>query len=242
MKKGGYLLLAFTLLLIWGTLFSLQLRLDMSKGDTYTGEEFLRLPRAEYLRKAALGFDNLLADMLWLKAVQHIGERKISSEGYDWIYKALDIVSTLDPKYVEPYEVGGLILTIDGNKVDLSNKILEKGVANITDVWQLPYYLGFNYFFYLKDYQKAAEYMSRAASTPGSPPYMPLLASRLYVESKDPAYALEFLGRMYENTKDEGLRERLMQRMLALKSAIGPDGKLENGKVKENLGIYKRGG
>lgn len=241
MKPASYALLAVLTVFVWGGLYSLQVRFDATKGGVYTGEEFMQLPKAEYLKVASLGYSQLTADLLWLKAVQHIGERKISSRGYDWIYKALDTVTTLDPKFVPPYEVGGLILTVLAAKVELSNSLLEKGMENNPEVWQFPFYLGFNQMFFLKDYKKAAWYMSRAASIKGSPYYLPLLASRLYVSAENPEYALDFLGRMYENTNDEKVKEQLRQRMDLIKDYIDRQRRRGSDKPIENLGIYRLG-
>ena len=110
------------------------------------------------------------------------------------------------------------MLTVVADHVDLSNKLLERGVRNNPDVWQLPFYLGFNYQFFLKDYKKAAQYISLAASIKGSPPYLPLLASRLYVQADNPEYAYEFLARMYQSTKDEKIRGEILRRMNLVKA------------------------
>lgn len=241
MKPVSYALLAVLMALTWGGLYSLQVKFDATKGGAYTGEEFMQLPKAEYLRVASLGYSQLTADLLWLKAVQHIGEKKISSAGYDWIYKALDTVTSLDPKFLPPYEAGGLILTVVAAKVELSNSLLEKGMENNPEVWQFPFYLGFNHMFFMKDYKKAAWYMSKAASIKGSPYYLPLLASRLYVSAENPEYALEFLGRMYENTNDEKVKEELRERMRLLKDYIDQEARRGGGKPKENLGVYMPG-
>jgi len=220
MTKTAYIALIAALIITGAGLYSVQTRLDSGKGEKEAAEEFLYLPGAEYLKMASLGHEGLLADLLWLKAVQNTGERKITGAGYEWIYKALDTVTSLDPNFYEPYEVGGLILSIEADKVDLSNKLLLKGVENNPDVWQFPFYLGFNYFFYMKDYRSAAMYMEMAASRPKSPPYLPSLASRLYVQADDPAYALQFLLRMYENTKDEKMRAGMLTRINQLKAAV----------------------
>jgi len=199
-------------------IYHVQQGIDAYKGSSAYVEEFMLLPDASEIKTASLGYESLVADLLWLKAVQHMGEREISGKGYDWIYKALDTVTTLDPKFIAPYETGGLILTIVADKTDLSNKLLEKGYAYNPDVWQLPFYLGFNYFYFMRQYKPAAKYMSIAAEMEGSPSWLPLLASRLYYQAEDPSYALEFLERMYERTDDERLRESLLKRIDLLRA------------------------
>lgn len=223
MRRGTYAALMLLLVVLGGALYSMQLRLDMEKGDRAAVEDFMHLPKAEYLKTASLGYEQCLADLLWLKAIQHIGERKISGEGYDWIYTALDTVTTLDPKFAVVYEVGGLALTMLADKVELSNKLLTKGVENNPDYWPLSFYLGFNYLFYMKDYGQAAKYVSIASKVPGSPDYLPLLASRLYVQAQDPAYALDFLIRMYDNTKDEKIKALMAVRIKMLRAQVTAD-------------------
>ena len=234
MKRGAYAAIVLLLLSAGAASYAVQLRLDAGRGENKAAEEFMYLPGAQYLKVASLGYEQLMADLLWLKAIQHLGEKKISGAGYDWIYKALDTVTSLDPKFAMPYEAGGMALTIDAGKTDLSNKLLKKGVENIPENWHLPFYLGFNYFFFTKDYKAAAMYMEMAATKPGSPPYLPSLASRLYVQAEDPAYALQFLMRMYENTKDEKMRANLLPRINLLKAAV--DVKV----LQDSLDLYTR--
>lgn len=224
MRPGRTILTAAAVILSCAALYGLQLRLDTYRGETPYVEEFMRLPDPEQLKTASLGYEALTADLLWLKAVQHMGEREISSQGYDWIYKALDTVTTLDPQFIAPYETGGLILTVVAEKAELSNRLLEKGYMHNPDVWQLPFYLGFNYFYFMKQYKTAAKYMSIAAELEGSPKWLPLLASRLYYQAEDPSFALEFLVRMYESTDDERLKESMLERINALKSAMAARG------------------
>ncbi|MEK7279179.1 MAG: tetratricopeptide repeat protein, partial [Nitrospirota bacterium] len=69
------------------------------------------LPKGEYLKPAALGYDQLVADIVWLQAIQVIGDKRISEEGYNWIYHALDVVTTLNPKMDYAYQVGGIVLS-----------------------------------------------------------------------------------------------------------------------------------
>ncbi|MBI5191545.1 MAG: hypothetical protein HZA22_12865 [Nitrospirae bacterium] len=218
MKPGWYAVLALVLVALAGTICSLQLRIDASKGEDEVVEEFMRLPDAEYLKAVSLGFDEMVADVLWLKAVQHMGERRISGRGYDWIYTALDTVTSMDPRFIPPYETGGLILTIEAEKVDLSNRLLEKGMLNNPDVWQFPYYLGFNYSYFLKDYKRAARYIRRAAEMEGSPKYMPMLASRLFVQADDTETSIGFLQTIYERSSDERTRKFVLDRINKLRA------------------------
>jgi hypothetical protein len=149
-----------------------------------------------------LGYHHLGADLIWLQAIQVLGERVVRTQDYEWLSHALDVITTLDPKFVAVYDTGGVMLTELAGRVDWSNRLLAKGTEANPTVWRLPYLLGFNHFFYLHEYQEAAKYLTISAQLPGRPAYVPELAARLYVEAKNPELALAFLDRMLEQTAD----------------------------------------
>ncbi len=207
---------AVILILISVSAFSVyivQSRIGGYKGREQKVERFMTLPNGEYLKPAVVGYDQLAADLIWLRAIQVIGEDTVTPAGYDWIYHALDVITTLDPKFTYAYQFGGVTLSVLGKAAEKSNALLLKGMRENPDVWQIPFYIGFNSFFYLNDYEKAAEYMARASELPGHPEYLPRLAARLYVQAGDPDVALDFLLRMYKETTDQKVRATLEQRI-----------------------------
>jgi hypothetical protein len=201
------------ILLLGLSIYMAQLQIDRSKGISQKIEGFLHLPKGEYLKVAALGYDQLLADLLWLRVIQIVGEHTVTETAYDWVYHALDVMTTLDPKFVVAYQMAGVTLSTLANQPEKANALLLKGAKENPDIWQLPFYIGFNYFFYLNDYKSAAEQMARAAQIPGRPDFLPSLATRLFVQAGEPQTALEFLTRMAEEAKDEKVREALQRRM-----------------------------
>jgi len=206
LKLSGILLLGLSIYLA-------QLQIDRSKNINQEMKGFLHLPKGEYLKVAALGYDQLLADLLWLRVIQMIGEHTVTETAYEWVYHALDVMTTLDPKFVDAYQMGGVTLSTLANQPEKANALLLKGAKENPDVWQLPFYIGFNDFFYLNDYKSAAKNMARAAQLPGRPDFVPGLATRLFVQAGEPQTALEFLARMAGEAKDEKVREALRRRM-----------------------------
>lgn len=191
----------------------LQVRIDEQRAVTPKLQRFMYLPQGEYLRVAVLGYEQVVADLLWIQAIQAMGERKVTEEAGHWIYLALDVITTLDPKFVRVYEAGGIALVTLVVLVEESNRILEKGIQYNPEVWSLPYLLGFNYYFELHDDAKAADYIARASRLPGAPEYLAQLAARLYVSAREPQVAIDFLARMYEQTSDENVKSVLERRL-----------------------------
>ncbi|MEK6713539.1 MAG: hypothetical protein AABY41_05040 [Nitrospirota bacterium] len=207
------------------------------KGIEQKIEEFMSLPKGEYLKPAVMGFEQIAADIIWLRAIQVIGEDTVTPNGYDWIYHALDVVTTLDPKFAYAYQLGGVTLSVLGKAPEKSNTLLLKGMRENPEIWQIPFYIGFNNFFYLNDYGRAAEYMAKASELPGHPAYLPKLAARLYVQAGDPDVALEFLLRMYKETGDEKVRATLGERIKEV--IVERDAKFLEEAIKRYKDVYK---
>jgi len=176
-------------------------------------EGLAQLPKGEYLKPALLGYHHLGADVLWLRLVQVLGKKRNSLDEYEWMYHALDVITTLDPQYAYAYYAGGVILGDLANRTDLSNRLLEKGVDANPEVWNIPFLLGYNHYFLLGDPAKGAEYIMRAASLPDGPSYLPGLATRMAAEAGSPDTALAFLEVRLRETQDPEMREVLAYRM-----------------------------
>jgi hypothetical protein len=196
----------------------LQMELDRRQDRIVVQMQGLaQLPEGEYLKPALLGYHHLGADILWLRLLQVLGNKRNSSDEYEWIYHALDVITTLDPQYAYAYYVGGNILGDLAKRPDLSNRLLEKGAGENPEVWYVPFLLGYNHYFLLDDPAKGAEYMMRAAGLPDRPAYLPGLATRLSAEAGNPATALVFLEARLRETQDPQLREEFINRMKEVK-------------------------
>jgi hypothetical protein len=205
--------LGATLVLAMAILHLLQIDLDHRRSSASNLQRFMYLPQGAYLKAAVLGYEHFVADVLWLQAIQAMGERKVTDEAGQWIYHALDVITTLDPLFVRVYAAGGIALTTLVAMPEESNRLLQKGMAHNPDVWELPFLLGFNYYFDLHDDLRAAEYIARASRLPKAPAYLAPFAARLYVLARDPEDAVVFLAQVYAQTVDESMKRVLERRL-----------------------------
>ena len=189
------------------------LSLEQERPAHVRAEELAYLPKGQYLKLASLGYRQILADIIWLQAVQHLGARTDTNQGYRWTYHAVDVLTDLDPTFVPAYQAAGTILGVWAGRTQESIAILKKGMQHNPEVWQLPFLIGYDYFYELCDPSNAAHYLQIAAMLPGAPDYLPRLAARMAVEAGDPQAALEFLERFVRQTNDARLREMLSERM-----------------------------
>lgn len=162
----------------------------------------------------AFGFRNFLGDLAWLQAVQVSGERKMTPGHYDRLYLLLRTVANLDPRFVLPYLLGGIVLADSPGHAREALEILERGWKHHPGDWRLPFYVGYTRYFSLGDPLEGAKALEAASRIPESPPYLPLLAARMYAEGRDPGTALAFLAAMVRVETDPSRLEILRGRIL----------------------------
>ena len=198
---------------ILALLVALQVQLNPWQGTEKKLEQLMYLPKGEYLKVASLGYRELAADLLWLQAIQIMGEKKVSESQGQWLYHALDTITTLDPKFVRAYEAGGLALTTLVVLTEESNLLLMKGMSHNPTEWKLPFLLGINYYYELYDDERAAVFMSQAARLPEAPTSLGTLAANLFVSARSPQQAVDLLAALYKNTTDESAKKLIEIRL-----------------------------
>jgi len=175
-------------------------------------------------RILSVGNAGLLADFLFLKTSTFFGERQIndrtlSEDDWRFLVRSLETVTDLDPRFLDPYVFTQGVLAWEKGTTEEAIRILEKGFQHNPGYWRLPFYIGFDYFYFLGDYARGADYIGRAAAIPDSYSFLPELAARLYYYGRQSKTAILFLKDTLLTTRDPILRERLSLRMQALESA-----------------------
>ena len=179
------------------------------------GEELAYLPSAEYLRPALLGFDHLAADLFWLRTIQYFGEHYQTDRRYSKLYPLVDLVTSLDPQFVDAFSWGGLLLTLSKQYPE-AIAIYEKGIAHNPDRWELPYDLGRVYYLELHDYPKALHWWELANRLPNRAHYLPRMVARLYARTGYRETAIEAWLEMYRNTDNPQVQEIIVRELKKL--------------------------
>ncbi|MGE0518918.1 MAG: tetratricopeptide repeat protein [Candidatus Binatia bacterium] len=182
-------------------------RLDRMAPENRGVEEPVYLPRAEYLRPMSLGWQNALADVLWFRTISYFGEHYRSDRTYRWLASMCDLVTDLDPRAMHVYRFAGVILPWEAEQVDAGIAILHKGVRQFPDSWLLQYYLGFNYYFFKNDYERALVHLRAAAGAPGSHPQVARLAAVLAAHQSGPDTTLAFLTELQRDVSSAEVRQ-----------------------------------
>lgn len=163
------------------------------------------LPSGKALSLVSLGYEEVLADLLWVKATMLFGERfgEDGDQGwYSWLYHMMDLATDLDPQFRGAYKYGGIMLRVDGAFIEQSTMIFAKGMHAMPNEWYFPFGIAMNYFLYKDDGALAAPYMRRAAQSDGGPFYLANLAVSLVDEEQGLETSLLFLEEERKNVED----------------------------------------
>ena len=162
------------------------------------------VPKPQVARVLSLGFDSLVSDYYWLKAVQVVGgARTPGPEQGAYIGRLVDLVTYLNPHVGHAYRFAAVWLTQSEQEVREANRLLRRGIQYHPEDWRNWFYLGFNQFYYLDETEKASKTLTTASQLPGAPAYLPRLVARLRAESGRLDVAHTLLLEMLNETEDE---------------------------------------
>src|SRR5678816_3381741 len=75
-------------------------------------QEVLYITSPKAVKRLSLGYEGLLADVYWTRAVQYFGSRHSEhARSYQSLYPLLEITTTLDPKLLVAYQFGANFLS-----------------------------------------------------------------------------------------------------------------------------------
>jgi len=200
----------------------------------------------------AMEYKTVTADFLFARASQYFGgkitrQEAATSIDMQWLYSNLIVITDLDPYFEDPYYFGNALLTWGVGMYAQANRLLEKGVRARTWDWQLPFYLGFNKFYFLNDNAGGAEFIKIAAQRPGAPSFLTTLAARLYQQGQKTEIAVAFLQGVIESERDERLKVDYAMRLDALKKILYLERasiayRKKTGKLPKDLTVLQRDG
>jgi len=169
--------------------------------------ELAYFPSGKLMKTAALGFDGLAADLAFLQTVQYYGKHRRADRVYPHAPHMFGVVTELDPTFVTPYLFGALVLAEDVRRLDLATALLERGMANVPDRWEIPFTAGFLLFVHDRGNPRAGDLLERASALPEAPPYVRRFAADAYRRGGSAADALRLWREIAEKTEEPGLRE-----------------------------------
>jgi tetratricopeptide (TPR) repeat protein len=144
-------------------------RLSVIDASGRGAKDLLYMPNGKYLKAISLGHAPLLADVVYLWAIQYYSDYT-QADRYRYVEHVFgDVIAELDPGYIDPYWLGAVILTTEAKDEDAGLRLLDRGFEKNPSAWILPYLAGWECERFGR-FDRAAEYFDRAAKAPGAPP------------------------------------------------------------------------
>lgn len=216
------------LLLLLGPVHLLALaRAGSERAQLPRGDELSVVLPSPMLKITALEFDGVLADYLFLESMAFYGGTQARTERprvkdweWRWLEQMINVVTDLDPYFLDPYLFQNAVFTWEAGMVREANGILEKGSRYRTWDWMLPFFEGFNNFFFLQENERAAELLMEASRRPQADPLLASIASKLAYKARRTEAAIQFLEEMLKRTEDELTQQRFRRRLEAFKNIL----------------------
>jgi tetratricopeptide (TPR) repeat protein len=189
-------------------------------------------PPAPVIRALSAGQYQFLSHVVSLECLFYFGtltEEQRPVPAWNRLYEALYTATRLDPYNMDAYYFAQAVLTWDAGMIRQAVDLLEYGFGHRTWDWYLPFFLSFDYAFFLKDYAKAGDYMAKAAAL-NPQGWFATLAARYFYEADRTALALAYLKEMIATAGNEAVRRQLVVRAEAFARIL---------KIEEAISVYK---
>jgi tetratricopeptide (TPR) repeat protein len=177
-------------------------------------------PSGYLLKPMALGHPLTLADFLWLRAIQYYGEHRMSDNRFPMAGHIFEVITELDPNFVEAYMFGGLVLAAEGGDLDRGLVLLRQGIAWNPQRWELPFWTGFVHYVSTRDNAQAARFFTRSSRLPGAPPYVKRFAAYTTTQVGDLAAALALWEDLLESSDHPAMRALAEQKAAEIRAQL----------------------
>lgn len=178
------------------------------------------LPTTDALRLISFGYDDVTADLLWLRTVTYYGAWRHGEHGIDYFRELTNRVVELDPQFVDAYRFGSMVLADDLDQFDEAVALLEKGMENVPGNWQLPFDVGFLEYTIRLDDAAAARWFLRAAEMPGAPEMTRRFAAFVSSRAGDLEKSYVLWRYVSETSENPDMRKKAEQYMKDLEPAL----------------------
>jgi hypothetical protein len=211
--------LIFGVIIGFVCIFFIQNSIDREKGKYHLLTELLYFPSGRFVEEVSIGYHEMVADLVWLRAIQYFGEHHLTDLKFEHLYHILDILTTLDKKFIHAYTFGGLLLEHSAREPDNTDLLLHKGEYYNPRSWEIPFIRGFISYIFRYKAKESAAYFMRAAGKPNAPDMCKRFAGFTYQKMGDAYMAFRLWEDIYRESNNHLEKEtafRSMQEMLML--------------------------
>ncbi len=169
-----------------------------------------------------LGLKRAYADLLWIQTLLESDlEHYKKSDLNSWMYHRFNVVTDLDPYFLQAYQFGGQYLSVIKDDDQGALEIYKKGLNYYPNDFLLNFYLGTHYYLELDDSENALTHYDIASQDSKAPFFLRSLVARLMAEQGEIQDSFNILMTLYKNAeKGSDLKEKYFNSLYAVKAEI----------------------
>jgi tetratricopeptide (TPR) repeat protein len=218
LRKGAATVALVALMFLFcAGIVSLKLAVERIPRKKIPGASIIYIPSGKYLKFATFGYSSLVADLVYIWAIQYYTTYTIVDR-FQNLEHIFSIIAELDPRYTDPYEIGALIAVNEAKDLGLAYKIMDLGLAKNPDQWIFPFEAG-HFAQRAGDFETARKYYEKTKNIPGAPD----IARRLYAAAgfkvSDLKESWETWLEVYNTAADERTKKIAGKHLYQVKSA-----------------------
>jgi len=202
-------------------------------------EDRYYLPPPAWLRAFSMGYNEAVADIVWVTTIVYFGARAEFSKrrsgdpgiregaaSAQFTVNYLAVVTSLDPRFRKAYSDGARLTLyhkgrITRRTVEMAIELLERGLAQYPNDGEIAFTLGFLYVYELDPFlepgsaalaearEKGVDFIRAAATMPGAPPYVSIMSSSLMRREGLDDLIIEHLRALLVQETDPEIRRTL---------------------------------
>jgi hypothetical protein len=200
----------------------------------------LAVASSAMVRRLAVAYAPLAADVYWIRALQYYGGTKVRLTApetgplpplvlagdtdalYPSLYPLLDVTTSLDPDFTVVYRFGAVFLAEPypngPGRPDLAVALLEKGLRTRPNRWEFMQDIGFVDYWYRQDYLAAAAWFGKASLAPDAPGWLKSLAATTVARGGDREASRRMWTAIRESADVDWLKRDAERRLVQLRA------------------------
>ena len=189
--------------------------------DAAQRQERLYFPSGKFLVESSLGFREAMADYLWFRFIQYYGAFRKGENDLRYMDLLVDGITRLDPRFVEGYYLPSLILWSDFGTPEKSLEVLKKGILHNPDTAKLKFQVGFIYYVFMREYDRAAFWFESAGACSDASDKEQRFAAFARYKAGDDQVSLELWYSLLESTDSPDMQTLAVKMIKKLEARMG---------------------
>ena len=211
--------------------------------ESQSYEDMYYLPPNEWLPVASLGWDEALADLIWMRALIYYGDEMEHDGRVQFVFRYGEAIETLDPEFVAIYSWVGMAglyrpqaITIDD--IERTVEFMQRGASRHPGDGELAWDIGATLAYELppmvnnqeaadRARERAIPFLITAQRLGAAPEWASLSNAAMLARLGRTEQSIRHLGETLAGTNDPRTRERIRTRIIQLRNDAAQDAFIE---------------